>query len=194
MSSNRRERTPRPAPILGLVLLAGALLLSVATPAPGRALDLGADPAAWPAEPAGTERDAPVAVSPGNATELAGSPSPCPPFSWILLPEAREYDLVVVEIPEELQESRLQRRFEVPDDREAVVLRQRIPGGASHWQPSTSRCFSPARRYAWSVRARHDTGWGPWSEPLLFSTPGVRTVPPEAFPQRLQPGPELVEG
>ena len=205
MAHSRRERIPRPATILGLPVLAGALL-AVAIAAPGRALDLGADPSGWPAGPAGARWDAPVAVSPGSATELAGSPTACPPFSWTLLPGALEYELVVLALGREAEAAppTAPALAELAAEEDSVVLRQRVPGGANHWLPPASRCLASGSSYAWAVRARFDAGWSAWSSPLLLSAPGASLVrapapppaahgglPPAALEQKAASGPAI---
>lgn len=123
----------------------------------------------------------PVGVSPGAVEELVGSPTACPPFSWTLLSDAREYELVVVELGEATPLRSLQTPSVAGEEGEdRVVLRHRLPGGASHWLPSAEQCLSSGHRYAWSVRARRDGGWTEWSEPLLFATPGPIVSAPQA--------------
>lgn len=124
---------------------AAAALTAGLLVAPGAAVPVFA---AGPGVGDGDRPGRPVAVSPRDAAEFARSPTACPPFSWTLLPEAREYELAVVELPDGLEErsSPSARPFEGSDEPETVVLRRRVPGGASHWLPSADQCLSPGRR------------------------------------------------
>lgn len=97
----------------------------------------------------------PVAVSPGNASQLVLIAEPCPTFSWDPVEQATAHELIVYEVGEEGHET------------EAVVRRQ-IPGSASSWTPSLESCLERGGQYAWSVRAVGKKAASAWSNPNLF--------------------------
>ena len=124
----------------------------------------------------------PIAVSPGAADGLEEVPTRCPSYSWTILPDAEGYEIVVVEIVER-GSTAANLGVDPAEEEGAVVLRQTLPRGASHWSPSVDDCLPTGRHFAWTVRARGELGWMDWSEPLLFATPGrIVTRRPEPFP------------
>lgn len=114
---------------------------------------------------AASATEPPVAVSPGNATQLVGVTQTCPTFSWAHVAEAQAYDLVVYELPfpEEAQ----------PDDTanlQEPVLSRELPGGATSWTPSSPFCLDPGGTFGWSLRAHlRDGATTPWAQPLLLT-------------------------
>ncbi len=91
----------------------------------------------------------PVAVSPGDDSELTTVGETCPTFSWGAVAGATGYELVVYKVTD------------AGDDAEPV-LRQEIEGPALSWTPPLDRCLDRDSRFAWSVRAvslRAVTGW-----------------------------------
>jgi hypothetical protein len=105
----------------------------------------------------------PVAVSPGSArgTLIEGR---CPTFSWGEVEGAKAYELVVVRVSADGEESQ-------------AVLRERFPGTVESWTPSLDRCLDRGGRYAWSVRAAGGKEAAEWSSPSLFE---VAAGPSEA--------------
>ena len=117
--------------------------------------------------------DAPVAVSPGDASRLALTGDTCPAFSWGAVSGAEGYELVVYRLTEEGEEAQ-------------PVLRQTFTGSASSWTPSLDRCLERGGQYAWSVRAVGREGSPGWSAPNLFE---VASGPSEAeFEEALASG------
>ncbi len=99
--------------------------------------------------------EAPVAVSPGDASKLVRVEFRCPTFSWGALPDAKSYELVVYRLRSE-------------GDQEAPLIRKNISGSALSWTPSLDRCLERGGRYAWSVRAMGAKDESEWSQPNLF--------------------------
>ena len=99
--------------------------------------------------------EAPVAVSPGDASKLIRVEVRCPTFSWGGLPDAKSYELVVYRLRSE-------------DDQEAPLIRKNISGSALSWTPSLDRCLERGGRYAWSVRAMGAKEESEWSHSNLF--------------------------
>lgn len=114
--------------------------------------------AAWAA-------DVPVAVSPGDASNLALIEGRCPTFSWGALPGAESYELVVY------------RGDETRKEASPPVLRQSIAGSALSWTPPLARCLERGGQYAWMVRAVGEKSASRWSPPRLFE---VASGPSEA--------------
>ncbi len=104
------------------------------------------------------DSERPMAVSPGSATASEDLGASCPTFSWTAVADATGYELVLYKTTEagEL----------------AVAFTVEVPGGAAAWTPAASRCPAAESHYAWAVRALGPGGGSPWSEALLFSTPG----------------------
>ncbi len=93
----------------------------------------------------GLASEAPVAVSPGDASKLAVVEARCPTFSWGSVERAKSYELVAYRIGEE-------------GEKADVVLRQTFPGSVDSWTPSLDLCLERGGRYAWSVRATGGLG------------------------------------
>jgi len=108
--------------------------------------------------------EAPVAVSPGNASKLATVESRCPTFSWGAIPAAERYELLVYRLGEEGEEAQ-------------PVLVQDFAGSVYGWTPSLDRCLERGGEYAWSVRALSEDAASNWSAPSLFQ---VASGPTEA--------------
>ncbi len=102
---------------------------------------------------------APRGVSPG-APDTFATALACPSFFWTLAAPARGYDLA------DYRADDLAAQVAA-----APVLGATLPAGASAWSPPQDRCLPRGGRYAWTVRAAGDEGWGPWAEPLLFAVP-----------------------
>ena len=101
--------------------------------------------------------EAPMAVSPGDASKLALIDDRCPTFSWGVVKAARSYELVAY-------------RVGAGGGAEAVepVLTQAFHGAVSNWTPSLDSCLARGGKYAWSVRAMLRKGPTEWSTPSLF--------------------------
>jgi len=98
---------------------------------------------------------APVAVSPGDATKVALIRDDCPTFSWGEVEGAKSYDLVVYRLGEQNED-------------EEPVLRRSFPGSVDGWTPALDQCLERGGRYAWSVRAVGGKEASEWSELSLF--------------------------
>jgi hypothetical protein len=110
----------------------------------GLALVLGASPGG---ASGALQAEAPVAVSPGDATKTAVVESRCPTFSWGEVEGATSYELVAYRLGEDGEEAR-------------EVLRQSFPGSPR------SRAGRPPWSSAWS---------GAVSTPGRFAPSGGRT-------------------
>lgn len=99
--------------------------------------------------------EAPVAVSPGDAAEIALVEDRCPTFSWGEMEGATSYELVA---------------YRVGDEGEATqpMLQRSFPGSVSSWTPALDQCLERGGRYGWSVRAVNEKGASKWSAPNLF--------------------------
>lgn len=99
--------------------------------------------------------EVPVAVSPGDASQVAVVESRCTTFSWGEVEGARGYDLVVYRVGGESEEAQ-------------EVLRRSFAGSVYGWTPGLDSCLERGHRYAWSVRAIGGQGASEWSAPRLF--------------------------
>jgi hypothetical protein len=97
----------------------------------------------------------PQAVLPSGAAGMVRVGDVCPTFSWMAVPSADQYELVVYAVSGGKAES-------------TELLRQGIPGGATSWTLSADRCLDRGGQYAWSVRAEGENGVTEWSAPSLF--------------------------
>jgi hypothetical protein len=110
----------------------------------------------------------PQPVSPGNTDRFVGVADRCPTFSWSGLAGAREYELVLWELPATA--------IEGPSANELwelePMLHQVLPAATS-WTPDLEHCLEGPGRFVWFVRAGGEAGVddqrpGGWSGPLLF--------------------------
>ncbi|MDX1501352.1 MAG: hypothetical protein R3325_03240 [Thermoanaerobaculia bacterium] len=99
--------------------------------------------------------EAPVAATPGEASELARIGDACPTFSWGAIEGASGYELIVYRLGEDSNEPR-------------PVVRRALAGRLQSWTPALRECLEPGERYAWSVRGVVGEEAGPWSAPSLF--------------------------
>jgi hypothetical protein len=90
----------------------------------------------------------------------------CPTFSWSRSPEARSYELVVLEVD---------RADGTP--LEPPVTRVDLPAGATTWVAADGDCLEPGRRYAWAIRTFTADGESSVSQASLFE---VRSAPSRA--------------
>lgn len=115
---------------------------------------------------AGAETERPKPVSPGSLAVAEPVATSCPTFSWTSVEGSLGYKLVTYHLA---VDGGLEPQVEVD-----------LPAGASSWTPAAAQCPRVASttgksEYAWAVRALTDDGAGPWSELLLFTTPGAPT-------------------
>jgi hypothetical protein len=100
-------------------------------------------------------REAPQAVSPGDAIRFEEVADACPTFSWVGV-SSGPAELLVYRVAEH------------GDWQAEPTLRLPLPAGAASWTPSAAQCFS-AGLYAWSVRPLRATAAAAGSsEVLLF--------------------------
>jgi hypothetical protein len=108
--------------------------------------------------------EAPVAVSPGDASKVTLVEGRCPTFSWGEVAGAKLFELVVYRVGENGETTR-------------QVQRRSFPGSVESWTPSLESCLDRGVRYAWSVRAVGRQRAFGWSAPSLFE---VAAGPTEA--------------
>jgi len=107
------------------------------------------------------------AVSPGSPTASRPLSESCPTFSWGAVVDAGGYELVIYRV--------------VANGELETTQQVEVPRGATSWTPSGAQCpgagpgSDSGARYAWAVRALSPAGAGPWSQALLFETPGRPT-------------------
>lgn len=102
----------------------------------------------------------PIPVSPGTRGVPTHATAKCLTFSWSGSKDARGYELVLYRLAD--------------SGALEVELQVKVNGDARGWTPSSDECPVPGS-YAWAVRAITDEGFGPWSEPALFST-GTKSI------------------
>ena len=103
----------------------------------------------------GLAAEAPVAVSPGDASRLVLVEGRCPTFSWGDVEGANSYELIVYRIGAEAEEL-------------DPVLQRSFPGSVETWTPSLEQCVERGGQYTWTVRAVIGEGFTDWSVPMFF--------------------------
>ena len=116
----------------------------------------------------------PVAVSPGDPTQVARIANRCPTFSWAEVDGAQGYELVVYRLGREAGEER-------------PVVRRTFPGSVYGWTPALDQCLKRGGRYAWSVAAMGLVPPSGWSEPALFEVDGASPGPARAALAEVEP-------
>ena len=134
--------------------------------------------AAFMAGPLALAENQPDGVSPGALDRLPAIEGRCPTFSWVELPGAASYELVVYELWDRALLAAAA-THDLDLERTTEVLYTRVPGGASSWTPSLEQCLVAGAGYVWFVRAVFDGEAGEaseWSEPMLFEVAAAPTA------------------
>jgi hypothetical protein len=108
-----------------------------------------------------------AAISPVAASRVVAIGTRCPTLSWGEVEGAKEYELVVLRVEAEVQQSRL-------------VFDRRLPGTVTRYALPLESCPQRAgspERYAWAVRALTHEGNGGWSDFSLFELAPAFDVP-----------------
>ena len=92
----------------------------------------------------------PEGVSPGEMDRIVEIEGRCPSFYWSGVSGAAAYELVVYRLPDQPEASGTTEIELFPSD---LVLRARVPGGATAWQPSLTDGLEPGADHVWFVRA-----------------------------------------
>ena len=132
-------------------------------PRHGMTIHLGILVVLFPLLTAASDRAAiPRSVSPGEVQRVVPIDSRCPTFSWALVADASEYELLIYTLDEGAREVEA-----------APHTRQTLPGGATTWTPAGGACFTAGESYLWVVRAVMGEKPSAWSEARLFSVSDV---------------------
>ena len=105
----------------------------------------------------------PVAVSPGNAREVAFINQECPTFSWSSAEDAVSYRVEVFEMARGKIVS-----YEKTAGLSAAVVSAEIEAPALSWTPSVGECLGMGVRYVWYVGGIDSAGIVSWSEGRMF--------------------------
>jgi len=109
----------------------------------------------------------PLTVSPGATDRMTGVEARCPTFSWQAVPGAVAYEVVVYELPPEVELAGWSL------DEAVEVLFVELPVGVTGWTPSLESGLARGADHVWFVRGVFgDDDATEWSEARFFRVAG----------------------